>query len=112
MHHKLQALRLSKGLTKQQLAQDLKVSTQTISSLENGLLIKIALFFNVSMDCLLGYRNMTNQSVDQIQLLDYYNSLDNIYKGRLLERASRLAEESNTHIKKNGLLELKQMLFM
>lgn len=92
MHHELQNLRLSKGLTRQQLAQNLKVSTQTISLLENGLLIRIASFFNVSMDYLLGHQN---------ELLEIYNSLDNINKGRLLEMALNLAEKSNEGKKKD-----------
>jgi len=92
MHHELQNLRLSKGLTRQQLAQNLKVSTQTISLLENGLLIRIASFFNVSMDYLLGHQN---------ELLEIYNSLDNINKGRLLEMALNLAEKSNKSKKKD-----------
>lgn len=90
MRNALQDLRKSKGLTKQQLAKSMKVSVDTISSLENGLLTKIASFFNVTIESLVtGYRSTR----DQIELLTIYHSLNEISKGMLLERALGLAEE-------------------
>ncbi|MDD4566130.1 MAG: hypothetical protein PHE79_11735 [Eubacteriales bacterium] len=40
---------------------------------------------------------------DQIMLLDIYASLDDLYKGMLLERALFLAEESNAEKRKRIL---------
>ena len=90
MHNTLRELRISKGLTKQELAHSMKVSVETISELENGLLTKIASFFNVTIEHLvIGYRSTR----DQIELLRIYNSLSEISKGMLLERALGLAEK-------------------
>lgn len=92
MYNELQNLRESKGLTKQQLAKIMKVSVETISSLEDGLLTKISSFFNVTIEYLVtGYRSTKDQN--QIELLKIYNSLNEISKGMLLERALGLAEE-------------------
>lgn len=87
----LKSLRMSKGLTKDQLAEKMKVSVETISSLENGLLIKIASFFSVTLEYLVTGCRIKK---DHIELLRIYNSLDEINKGMLLERALYLAEES------------------
>lgn len=96
MHNTLQNLRISEGLSKQQLAKCLNVSVETVSSLENGLLIKIASFFNITIESLVtGYR----LTKDQIELLKNYNSLSDVSKGMLLERALCLVEES---LKKTG----------
>ncbi len=96
MHNTLQNLRKSKGFSKQQLARCLNVSVEMVSSLENGLLIKIASFFNITIESLVtGYR-LTRE---QHELLKYYNSLNDVSKGMLLERALYLAEES---LKKTG----------
>lgn len=90
MYNALQNLRKSKGLTKQQLAKQMKVSVDTISSLENGLLTKIASFFNVTIERLVTGCCPTR---DQIELLNIYNSLNDFSKGMLFERALSIAEE-------------------
>jgi transcriptional regulator with XRE-family HTH domain len=57
---KLKALRLQHSLTTRQLAQALQISQAQISRIENGLrqpsgdlIVKIADFFNVSLDILM-----------------------------------------------------------
>ena len=57
MKNRLEAIRKSKGLNQEDLAKILKVSRQTISSLENGrynpsivLAFKIARYFNMSIE--------------------------------------------------------------
>lgn len=92
MQNVFRRLRMAKGLTQQQLSQSLQVPSETIYSLENGLLNKIAAFYNIRVESLVtGYRF----TKDQIELLKLYNSMDDISKGMLLERALSLAEESS-----------------
>ena len=62
---RIKELRLERGLTRKQLAQALFVSERLISYWENGerecdfdMLIKIAEFFEVSIDYLLGQANI------------------------------------------------------
>ena len=57
MKNRLEKIRKSKGLNQEDLAKILKVSRQTISSLENGrynpsivLAFKIARYFNMSIE--------------------------------------------------------------
>ncbi len=96
MHNTLRNLRISEGLSKQQLAKCLNVSVETVSSLENGLLINIASFFNITIESLVTGYWLTR---DQNELLKNYNSLNDVSKGMLLERALFLVEES---LKKTG----------
>lgn len=88
----LQYLRKSKGLTQQQVASSLRISVETVSSLENGLLYKIATFYNVTIEALF---IASGPKDDQAKLLKLYNSLDDYSKGMLLERASHMVEESS-----------------
>lgn len=57
MKNRLEEIRKSKGIRQEQLAQDLEVSRQTISSLESGrynpsitLAFKIARYFSMSIE--------------------------------------------------------------
>lgn len=57
MRNRLEEIRKSRGITQEQLAAALRVSRQTIGSLENGrynpsiiLAIKIARYFNLSIE--------------------------------------------------------------
>lgn len=57
MKNRLEEIRKAKGITQEELANDLEVSRQTVGSLENGrynpsiiLAFKIARFFNVSIE--------------------------------------------------------------
>ncbi len=90
MYNTLQNLRISEGLSKQQLAKCLNVSVETVSSLENGLLIKIASFFNITIESLVTGCRLSR---DQNELLKNYNSLSNVSKGMLLERDLFLVED-------------------
>lgn len=64
LHDRIKELRLSRGLSQVDLASKLCVSKQCISNWENDniqpsidMLVKIALFFSVSTDYLLGLDN-------------------------------------------------------
>lgn len=57
MKNRLEEIRVSSGINQEELAQKLKVSRQTISSLENGrynpsiqLAFKIAIFFDMTIE--------------------------------------------------------------
>jgi len=81
--HRLRALRIQMGLTQLQLSERLWVSKAMISSYELDqrtpsyeVLIKIAKFFNVSTDYLLGldkpdinYDNLTEQEVKAVSAI-------------------------------------------
>ena len=62
INKKIKELRLKKGLTQQQLADELKISRSNIANYENSsnlpsldILIKLAKFFQVSTDYILGF---------------------------------------------------------
>lgn len=97
MHNALRHLRISQGLTEQQLADKLNVSVEIISLIESGIINRLASFFNVPIDYLLinNSRKTERHSIDQIQLLEIYDSLNDISKGILLERALSLAEKKS-----------------
>ncbi len=64
---RLKSLREEKGLSQQQIAKILNVSQRTYSYYENGrtipprLLIKLAKYYDVSIDYMLGISNITNK---------------------------------------------------
>lgn len=67
---RLKKERIKKGLNQPELAHALKVAKQTISNWENGnrtpdsnMLVKIANFFNVSVDYLLGRTEMRDIAI-------------------------------------------------
>ena len=78
---KLKQLRAGKALSQGQLAKNLTITKSMISAYENSVrlpsydvLIKIALFFNVSIDYLFGFSqrqflDTTNLSDEQIRIL-------------------------------------------
>lgn len=64
LNERIKELRLSHSMTQVELAQELNVSKQCVSNWENNniqpsvdMLVKIALFFSVSTDYLLGLDN-------------------------------------------------------
>ena len=84
LHYRIKDLRLSRGLNQVELAKELGVSKQCISNWENDniqpsidMLIKIASFFSVSTDFLLGLENrkfievsnLTEKQISHIQLI-------------------------------------------
>jgi len=78
---RLKQLRTDKALSQEKLAKNLRVTKSMISAYENSIrlpsydvLIKIALFFNVSIDFLLGFSerqflDTTDLSDSQIKIL-------------------------------------------
>ncbi|MCF6464843.1 helix-turn-helix transcriptional regulator [Clostridium sp. Cult2] len=67
MKNRLREIRISKGLSQEELAETLEVSRQTISSLENGrynpsilLAFKIARFFGMSIEDIFIYEGDEN----------------------------------------------------
>lgn len=79
--NKLNRLRTDKGLSQEKLAKKLNITKSMISAYENSIrlpsydvLIKIALFFNVSIDYLFGFHekqflDTTNLTGEQIEIL-------------------------------------------
>ena len=87
----LKKLRVKKNITQIKLSTDLGVSQELISRYEQGssfpqpnMLIKLANYFNCSVDYLLGltdvttsykFLNLTNEEKESIELLSKYKSL-------------------------------------
>ncbi|WP_206460594.1 helix-turn-helix domain-containing protein [Anaerovorax sp. IOR16] len=107
----LKELRKEKKLTQAQVAEHLDVSVSTYTKYETGvnepditMIKKIAKFFNVSIDYLLGestYLNTTENleavlSKDQQELYEIYMSLNLRNQGKLIERGKVILEEQ-TH---------------
>lgn len=80
---RLKELRIKNGLTQFQLAEILNVSSSTITMYENkkrtpdiNTIIKISIYFNVSIDYLLGLTNIPNTNI--INESELYNSIKNL----------------------------------
>lgn len=96
MLERLKELRKSKGISQQQLADVILVSQQSVNKYENHnvepdieTLIKIAEFFEVSVDYLIGRTNVKEQannikinelSNEEIKILKNYRELNNKQK--------------------------------
>lgn len=125
MSNRLKDLRRSAGLTQKDLATVLGVAQPTFSGWESGhfqidydSLIKIANYFNTSIDYLLG-RDSRHSSLqnnipgnhavrsDEEKLLDVYNSLNDHYKAKFMSVAYLLAtiNLANENIDLNTLVE-------
>ena len=70
---KLKQLRLSRKMTQEALAKNLGVSISTVGMYErgkrnpdNGMLVKISKVFSISIDNLLGIRELSNEATDII----------------------------------------------
>lgn len=107
----LKILRKEKKLTQAQVAEHLDVSVSTYTKYETGvnepdiaMLKKLAKFFNVSIDYLLGESTYINSidnfsstyTDDQQELYEIYLSLNPRNQGKLLERGKIILEEQ-TH---------------
>ena len=102
----LKSLRKSLNLTLQQLADELNTSTQVLSRYEREeheadykMLAKIARFFNVSIDYLLGFKSATAPTAsvlpkDEKELLELYRQLPFESKQRLIARAEVMLEDT------------------
>lgn len=73
--NQIRYLRQSQGLNQVQLAEKLGVKKQSVSNWENGnimpsieMLMRIADYFSVSTDYLLGRENKTNMGVHQVDV--------------------------------------------
>ena len=73
LNERIRALRITKGINQIQLANKLGVTKQSISNWENDnilpsvdLLVKLAAFFSVSTDYLLGLDNRRTLSVENL----------------------------------------------
>ena len=101
----LKALRKSANMTLQQLADELGTSTQVLSRYEReehqadyNTLAKIARFFNVSIDYLLGFKAATNPTpaplpLDETELLKNYRALSYVGKARVAAYTDLLREQ-------------------
>lgn len=111
---KLKYLRKQANMTLQQLAEELGTSNQVLSRYERGereadyaMLTKIARFFNVSIDYLLGFKSATTPTAtilpnDEKELLDLYRKLPYESKQRLIARAEVMLEDVQSLKGKNG----------
>jgi len=88
---KLQELRKNKSLSQPELAKELGVSDRSISLWERGIsmpntetTIKIADYFEVTIDCLLG-RNDKYKDLNIISLQRAYEKLDSGDKKKMME---------------------------
>ena len=73
LNERIRALRITKGINQIQLANKLGVTKQSISNWENDnilpsvdMLVKLAAFFSVSTDYLLGLENRRTLSVENL----------------------------------------------
>lgn len=106
---RLSELRQAGGLTQVELAKRLDISRSTLGMYELGrrepdieTLEKIADFFNVDMDFLLGNSDKTTKIIKRQELpltdvertlLNYFRSLPDFEKGQLTGYAQRLFDE-------------------
>ena len=109
----LKFLRKSANMTLQQLAEVLGTSNQVLSRYERcereadyDMLVKIARFFNVSIDYLLGFKSATTPTsislpLDKKELIDIYDSLDEMHRVQVLEYARYFAERTQNTKRKN-----------
>ena len=100
-------------MTLQQLADEIGTSTQVLSRYERcereadyNTLVKIAQFFNVSIDYLLGFKAAISPTPatlknDEKELLSIFNALESVYQGQILEYARYFAERRG--IKKKNI---------
>lgn len=108
MHYfskKLKGLRTLKGLQQQDVAEDLGLHKNTYHHYESGrseppfeVLIKIAEYYNISIDELIGLSQrencICNLTKDELELIKYYRQCDSGAKGRLLGNAETYAEQN------------------
>ena len=105
---RVKELRFSKNLSQKSLGEAVGLSMQTINDIENGRrtttmekLVSLADFFDVTLDYLVGRSddkktskgNTDSQSREE-ELINNYRSLDDVSKGKLIERSRVLLDES------------------
>lgn len=97
----LQMLRKEKGITQEQLADIFGITNQSISKWELGLscpditmLPKIAEFFSVTIDELIGYKPVTSINNIYIELNSYLSSIKD--DGELMDAVYRICRLAGT----------------
>ena len=115
---KLKELRFESGKTQEEIAKILKISRQVYANYENhinepslDMLNSMAILFNCSVDYLLGRTDdfgnvvITAQaqtySADVQELIDIYDSLDEMHRVQVLEYARYFAERTQNTKRKN-----------
>lgn len=116
---RLQSLRKTKNLSQQQLADSIGVTKSTISRIESAsraasieIVYELADYFDVSLDFIVGRSddintpkgNVASLSKEEELIIKNYRMLNDISKGKLIERSRILLEESGNIIseKKNA----------
>ena len=106
-NNRIRELRLEKRITQLQLSIELNVTQETISAYEHGrhlpsleALMKMSLYFNASMDYIMGMSDIRNVQMDfhltpeeqaqRERLLHYYNILSTKNKSNLISYAEGL----------------------
>ena len=111
---RLKKLRKSKGLTSSRVAADLNLPPTTYSNYELDkreptamTLIKIARYFDVSIDYLCGYSTdkqsmetksilgNSKMSINKRRILDLFDMLDEVQQENVIARAELYAEQNN-----------------
>ncbi|MBQ4269200.1 MAG: helix-turn-helix transcriptional regulator [Clostridia bacterium] len=100
----LKRLRENSDISQTRFSQDIGFSQAAISAWENNTrepgivaLIKIAQYFNVSVDYLIGRKDQNNETKltpNEKELLDIFNSLEKEYKAQILEYARYFKERT------------------
>lgn len=107
--YRIQSLRKSGNLSQQLLADAIGVTKSTISRIESAsraasieIVYALAEFFDVTLDYLVGRnddKKINNGNADlpskEDELIKNFRSLDNVSKGKLIERSRMLLEESD-----------------
>lgn len=109
--NRLRELRKANKISQKALGEKIGLSMQSINDIESGRrsttadkLILIADFFSISLDYLLGRTDIKDMAQNSTEtptaltpeeqlLLENYRKLDNVSKGRLIERSEIFLEE-------------------
>lgn len=104
---RLKELRQSKKINQTELGQEVGLSMQAVSDIENGRrtttidkIIAFADYFNVTLDYLVGRSddkntNKGNSNLPE-ELVNNFELLNDVSKGKLIERSRMLLEESHS----------------
>ena len=97
------AEREKRNITQKELADAIGITNGRLYNYEKGkteppagILLDIAYVFNITVEELItGKSNLRNLKPDEKNLIETYQQLDDIQKGRLLERATILRESAS-----------------
>lgn len=118
---KIRCLRAKQNLTAKELSKVLNISESSVSLIENGkrkpsleIIIKVADYFKVTTDFLLGYSDSLNMENNQTDISDVMentitllNNCDNIlFEGKKMDQKTVMFFKNNLHC----LLENMRML--